>query len=192
MRNRVISLVILMILTSCSQNVKEKASIDEDQLGFISADVSSEETNLIKKALVAEIAPGHSEKIERAFENAPPLIPHTTTGFFPITIKSNICLSCHIPEKAKEIDGVPLPETHFVNLRPEIVDEGGILKVPEDEGVNHQKLEDMNQAYYNCSQCHVPQTEITAHIENHFTPEFRDEFGLEKSNLEKKLEEGIK
>ena len=64
--------------------------------------------------------------------------------------------------------------------------------MPENKGINRQKLEDMNMAYYNCSQCHVPQTEITAHIENHFTPEFRDEFGLEKSNLEKNLEEGIK
>jgi len=87
---------------------------------------------------------------------------------------------------------VPIPETHFVNLRPDFVEENDIIEVPEDKGVNHQKLEDMNNAYFNCSQCHVPQTVVSVHIENLFTPEFRDEFGLNKSNLDTKLEEGIK
>ena len=182
----------MVIFSACSQKEKKNESVDEDQLGFITADVRSEETNLTKKALISESAPGFSEKVERAFENAPPLIPHTTTGFFPIKINSNICLSCHMPEKAKEIDGVPLPETHFINLRPEIIKEGELLKVPEDVGINRQKLDDMNQAYFNCSQCHVPQTEVTAQIENLFSPEFRAEFGLSKSDLDTRLEEGIK
>jgi len=183
---------VIFFLSACSTKLKESQSIDEDQLGFITADVNSEETNLPKKAMIAEEAPGFSDKLDRSFENAPPLIPHTTSGFFPIKINSNICLSCHMPEKAKEIDGVPLPETHFINLRPMIIKEGGLLKVPEDKAVNYKRLEDMNKAYFNCSQCHVPQTEVSAHIENLFTPEFRDEFGLNKSNLDTSLEEGIK
>jgi len=192
MRKIVFCLSIVFLISSCSQKDRDSQSIDEDKLGFITADVSSEETNLTKKAIITESAPGHSEKLERSFENAPPLIPHTTTGFFPIKIKSNICLSCHLPEKAKEIDGVPIPESHFLDLRPDMVVHGEIYEVPDDKGVNRQKLDDMNMSYFNCSQCHVPQTAITAHIENFFTAEFRDEFGLSKSNLDSKLEEGIK
>ena len=127
MYRTIICLMVAAVLFSCSNNKKqENAFIDEDKLGFIDADVSSEETNLKRKAEYDITLPGESEMIERSFENAPPLIPHTTAGFFPITIKNNICFSCHLPEKSEETGAIPLPETHFTDLRPEMEKKGGI------------------------------------------------------------------
>jgi len=185
-------LIIALMVAACTGSTNQDKQIDEDQLGFIIADVSSEETNLRKKATIPDDAPGFSEKVNRAFENAPPLIPHTTAGFLPIKIKSNICLSCHMPEKAEEINGVALPDTHFTNLRPDLNKNGELYTADDSESVHTEKMTEFNNAYFNCSQCHVPQTKITAEIENLFTPEFREEFGLTKSDLDKRIEEGIK
>ena len=182
-----------VLLISCSQNKKrEKQLIDEDKLGFIDADVKSEETNLKSMAKYGEAIPGESDKIERAFENAPPMIPHTTENFFPITIKNNICFSCHLPEKAKEVKAIPLPETHFTSLRPEMEEKGGVYYTTFEGKLAVSVSKNFNNAYFNCSQCHVPQASVTVNIENLFTPEFRNAMGKERSALKDQLDEGIK
>lgn len=191
MKNRYLFIIpMAVILIECSHKEANEL-IEEDQLGIIDADVKSEDTNLKSMARYVDTKPGESEKFERSFENAPPLIPHTTIGFFPIKKDNNICLSCHLPEKAKETGAVELPATHFTDLRPAMVEVDGVLEFEDESNLHMQKLDEPNHAYYNCSQCHVPQTQVTINIENLFTPEFREEHGLEKSNLNDNLEEGI-
>ncbi len=191
MKNTSLFIILLaIILIGCSHK-KTNDIIEEDQLGIIDADVKSEDTNLKAKPRYVNSKPGESEKIERSFENAPPLIPHTTIGFFPIKKENNICLSCHLPEKAKETGAVELPATHFTDLRPVMVEVDGVLEFEDESNIHIQELDEPNHAYYNCSQCHVPQTQVTINIENLFTPDFREEHGLEKSNLNDNLEEGI-
>ncbi len=180
----------LLFTLGCHGN-KNEGYIEEDKLGLIDASVKSEETNLKEKADYANLQPGKAETIDRAFENAPPLIPHTTIGFFPIKMKNNICFSCHLPDKIEKSGAVAIPATHFTSLRPEMVEVDGILQFEEEEDVHIQELDTTNFAYFNCSQCHVPQTDVTVDIENLFTPEFREEFGLEKSDLSEKLIEGV-
>lgn len=182
--------IFLLLVTGCHNKPKDEL-VDEDKLGFIDASVKSEDTNLKQKAELENIQPGKAEKIDRAFENAPPLIPHTTMGFFPIKMDNNICFSCHLPDKVEKSGAVAIPATHFTSLRPEMVEEDGVLKFEDEASVYVEKLDTTNHAYFNCSQCHVPQTTVTVDIENLFTPEFREEFGLEKSNLEDKLKEGV-
>ncbi len=191
MKNTYLFIIPLaVILFGCGQK-KANELIEEDQLGIIDADVKSEDTNLKSMARYVDSKPGESEKIERSFENAPPLIPHTTIGFFPIKKDNNICLSCHLPEKVKETGAVELPATHFTDLRPVMIEVDGVLEFEDESSMHIQKLDEPNHAYFNCSQCHVPQTQVTINIENLFTPEFREEHGLEKSNLNDNLEEGI-
>lgn len=188
---RIASIIVtLFICCSCSTN-HDKKIIDEDKLGIIDADVKSEETNLKEKAIYNDALPGNSAIIERAFENAPPMIPHTTEGFFPIKMDNNICLSCHMPDVAESVGAIPLSPTHFMNLRPQMVEVDGILTFMENDKVLIEELDSLNSAFYNCSQCHAPQTEIAISIENLFTPEFREEFGIEKSNLQSRLKEGV-
>ncbi len=178
-----------LLIAGCRNNNDEL--VDENKLGIIDASVKSEETSFKEKAEYKNDQPGKAGKISRSFENAPPLIPHTTTGFFPIKKENNICLSCHMPDKVEKSGAVAIPATHFTNLRPKMIEDNGVLKFEEEEKVHIQDLDTLNLAYFNCSQCHVPQTEVTVDIENLFTPEFREEHGLEKSSLNDKLKEGI-
>ena len=183
-------LILAAIVWSCKSN-KGDEFIDESTLGFIDASVKSEETNLKTKAEFENIKPGEAEKIARSFENAPPMIPHTTRGFFPIKMDNNICFTCHLADKIEESGAVAMPESHFTDLRPKMVEVDGVMQF-EDEGEIHiEKKDEPIHAYFNCSQCHAPQAKITADIENLFTPEFREEFGIEKSSLKDKFNEGI-
>jgi len=185
----VIVLSIVLIAFSCSQNVDE--SIDEDTLGIIDADVKSEETNLKAKAKFSDLKAGDSKTINRSFENAPALIPHSVEGFFPIKKENNICLTCHMPDKVEESKAIAIPKTHFTNLRPALKEIDGKYYFAKADTLVRMEIEDLNFAYFNCSQCHVPQAEISVDIKNLFTPEFREEFGLEKSTLDKQLEDGL-
>jgi cytochrome c-type protein NapB len=186
-----ISLIIFATLSILSCGRGKEDAIDEDKLGIIDADVKSEETNLKEKALYAEAIPGSAEIIERAFENAPPMIPHTTEGFFPIKINNNICFTCHMPDVAESVGATSLPATHFTDLRPKMVEINGVLQFEKEGEIHIEKSDEVVQAYFNCSQCHAPQTNVTIDIENLFTPVFREEFGLKKSSLQARLKEGI-
>ncbi|MEN8191537.1 MAG: nitrate reductase cytochrome c-type subunit [Bacteroidota bacterium] len=189
MEKKILILVIMFTFITCSDK-KPDEGIEDDKLGFIDADVTSEDTDFKIRAEYLTERPGESEKILRSFENAPPLVPHTTSGFFPITIKRNICLSCHMPDKAEEVNAVPLPKTHMSNIRPQLVLVNGVYQNPDDIVVVN-KLEDLNNAYFNCSQCHTPQTKVKVDITNLFTPEFREKFGISSSDLIDKIDEGV-
>jgi nitrate reductase (cytochrome), electron transfer subunit len=186
-----ILVLMLMLMVACGNDDGNSQEIDEDKLGFIEADVESEETNLKNKAVFVDYTPGTAPKFDRAFENAPPMIPHTTEGFFPIKVDNNICLSCHTPELAEDVGAIPMPETHFASLRPKLIKEGDKYVMPENSKVTVKELKEFNTAYFSCSQCHAPQADITVDIKNLFTPEFRAKLGKEKSNLKEKVKEGI-
>lgn len=184
-------LMVVVFLFSCSHESSNNF-IDEDELGFIDADLSSDDTYLKEKAKYADSQPGKTAEINRSFENAPPLIPHSTKGFFPIKIHNNICLSCHLPENAKETGARELSKTHFMNWRPKPEETDGLFSIAANDSVATKRFEKLNNSYFNCSQCHVPQTNVTVNIENLFTAKFREEFGIEQSSLNKNVNEGIK
>ncbi len=190
--------ILLILLVSCSQadNTKqtENRFIDEDELGLITASVFSHNTLGALKAEYPTLEPGESDKIERSFENAPPMIPHNTEGFFPITIANNICLTCHLPALVEASGAVPLPETHFTSMRPQIEKKGGlyILDEPGTQIVRTKTPDVLSNAYFSCNQCHVPQANITVDIENLFTPEFRKLLNKSSSSLNENVTEGVK
>ena len=85
--------------------------------------------------------PGQSQRLPRAWEGAPPLVPHAIRGLTPITAKSNACVRCH--GRAGATTGPPpAPASHFVDLR-------------EAPGVARPQVAG---ARWNCTACHVPQT----------------------------------
>jgi cytochrome c-type protein NapB len=87
-------------------------------------------------------------QLGRAYRQQPPLIPHRIAGY-QITTKVNKCMSCHDwPNSVKE--GAPkISETHYV-------DRNGIA------------LDRVARTRWFCSQCHVPQANTRALIENDF------------------------
>jgi nitrate reductase cytochrome c-type subunit len=87
--------------------------------------------------------PGQTEKLERPYKSAPPLIPHSIEGL-GITRSSNDCLNCHSEgiEIEKGHMATKVPPSHYVN-----------------EYTRDQTKEQVIGLRYNCLQCHVPQSE---------------------------------
>ena len=98
--------------------------------------------------------PGDSELLARAFEGAPPQIPHSGEDMFPITIGSNECIECHHPDNVASEWDRPIPESHFEHplMAPGDVDEATRWKV-----AGYRRGEDIAGARYQCHMCHAPQ-----------------------------------
>ena len=157
---------------------------------FRDGDLFSEEWDFDLMTNYSTNAPGTSERYDRSFENAPPMIPHSTEGLVPIKKDLNMCLTCHLPAVAIALKSTPIPESHFTEYRPVIdpEDVDRTDKLIHEENLNGQ----LDQARYNCTLCHAPQANTTIVIDNIFTPEFRAEQDKINSNLHENSSEGIK
>jgi len=148
---------------------------------------------------------GTSKKIERAFDNAPPMIPHDVEGMLPISTNNNQCTGCHMPEVASSMGATPIPVSHFTNFRPttkyvngEMLKEGKTVGIDGELGntsdiviAKAKKLDGLYQGRFNCSQCHTPQADIDPLVESTFNGGFRDEAGKSGSNLLDTMNEGV-
>jgi len=194
------SIVATMILVSCGGDEEALTGNDvksvpsANKLGLIDSDVTSDKGNaLAEMPQYSSDAAGSAEKIDRAFENAPPMIPHMTDGFFPITKTNNICLTCHMPDKSEAVGSVAIPVSHFTDYRPALIQKGGKYHVDAKEGeVVAKKLNKLSPARFNCSQCHVPQAKVTVDIKNTFETVFRNKDSKSSSNLNENIGEGVK
>ena len=113
-----------LLFVGCSQNAtpakKEvvKATISEDSLGLRKASLFNEAEIKPNGTEYSQNYAGSGHKIKRAFQDAPPMIPHDVTGLIPITIHDNQCLGCHMPEVAPSVGATPIPASHFMDFRP--------------------------------------------------------------------------
>ena len=81
----------------------------------------------------------------------------------------------------------------MTSYRPVIIEKDGKYLVDAEEGeVVEKDLGRFNSAMFNCSQCHVPQAQITVEIPNVFDPDYRGTKEKSRSNLKKKMGEGVK
>jgi len=158
------------VIISCAH----KKSYTEEELGLRKETLYDETTTMPVRGEPVKEEAGESTKFARAFENAPPLIPHDITGMLPLAETENVCLDCHMPEEAESMGSTPIPKSHFVDLGT-----GKDL---------HGKLDGDR---FNCMQCHVIQTTLTPAVKNTFKGEFRDEKGRYSSNLIDILNEGV-
>lgn len=93
--------------------------------------------------------PGTQAPLGRTFSTQPPLIPHAVENFDEITLEGNQCLDCHSAANAKKKKAPVIGESHFISR----------------EG---KKLDEASAARHNCVQCHVPQADAPALVENDF------------------------
>ena len=121
------------------------------------------------------LQPGESTRYERSFENAPPLIPHDIRELPPITKDTHICLSCHDKAVAAGVGSTPIPATHYYDFRK-----------------NKNLGDTISEARYNCTQCHVPQSDAKPLVGNTFEGKFKDEKLRKRSNLINTIDEGVK
>jgi len=91
-----------------------------------------------------------SRPIERQFVQQPPIIPHKIEGY-QVNLNFNKCLSCHSWSNYKQAEATKISLTHF-----------------KDRDGN--ELSDVSPRRYFCTQCHVPQVDAPALVENEFAP----------------------
>ncbi len=89
-------------------------------------------------------------RMQRNYRQQPPLIPHSIEQY-QIDLRTNQCLSCHDWTKAGERDAPTLSMTHYLDR----------------EG---RELDYISGTRYFCNQCHVPQADAPALVENIFQP----------------------
>lgn len=163
-----------LFVVSVDAKTKEKAK--EEESGFRQASTLLNE-NKVKIADInytAEPA-GSAKRFDRSFENAPPLIPHDLDGLLPITTGQNMCITCHMPEFAKDVNATAIPKSHLMDLRTGEDDKG-----------------QLDASRYNCVQCHVPQANTKPLVGNNFKADFRDEKSKTSSNFIDVMNEGVK
>ncbi|MBL8138830.1 MAG: nitrate reductase cytochrome c-type subunit [Acidobacteria bacterium] len=90
---------------------------------------------------VPDVRPGRSTRVPRAWDGQPPVVPHGVRGLVPITAKANACVRCHGRKDATS-GPPPAPSSHFVDMR----------HAPGVQGAQ------VTPARWNCTACHVPQT----------------------------------
>ena len=114
----------VLFLTGCNSTpekntvAKHTKLISEESLGLRKDDLYSEQNIKPEATNYSKEYAGSGKTIARAFQDAPPMIPHDTEGMLPITIDNNQCVGCHMPEVAIGMNATPIPKSHFTNFRP--------------------------------------------------------------------------
>ena len=153
---------------------KGSQEISEEDLGIRKDNLSDEKDVNLEHGDYSHDSPGSSKKIERSFENSPPMIPHDITGMLPISVEGNLCMGCHMPEEAVRSGATPVPRSH-------------LMKLAKHEDLHGQ----LDNERFNCMECHVPQVEGAIPVKNTFKGGFKDKKSRSHSNLVDTLNEGV-
>ncbi|MGP1561508.1 MAG: nitrate reductase cytochrome c-type subunit [Helicobacteraceae bacterium] len=189
----VFAVAVLAVFASCSRGISEESFIKDDELGLRKAGLDDDENLSLARLEYSKSEPSSGYKIDRSFQDAPPLIPHDTEGMFPITAQNNQCIECHMPEIAKEINATPIPASHFIDFRPKMkyAHKKYENSVRENQVVMNERAE-LSSTRFNCNQCHVPQAVTKPLVPNEFAPQFSSQDGAHKSNLNgKTITDGV-
>jgi len=170
-------IVILMTpaFNPAAAEKKQQQGKSEEEMGIRKESLYSEDREKPEHGEYSKTEPGKSKRIERAFENSPPLIPHDLTGMLPLAETNNACLNCHMPEQARSLGATPIPKSHFVDMETGLDLKGGL-----------------DGRRYPCMECHVPQVKIPEPIKNTFKADFRSKKSKKSSDLLDSLNEGVK
>ena len=187
------------------EDLGNKKVVDETVLGLRKTSLFKEDVKPTDSKFNRP-APGAAPKFERAYVNAPPMIPHSVEGLLPITQKNNQCLGCHMPDVAKSVGATPIPPSHFTDYRPktvlkdgELVKEGKTVGMKGDLGnssdiklAKAKKLNHLYQGRFNCSQCHAPQANVETAVGNTFKPDGLTGKFKTHSDLVDMMNDGVK
>lgn len=183
------------------EDLGTKKAIAEKDLGLRKTDLYDEKDAKGDTTDYSRPAPGASKKFERAFKDAPPMIPHSVEGLLPITRNNHQCLGCHMPDVASAVGSTPIPPSHFTNYRPEtVLKDGKVLKEGADIAKGNtsdikiakaNKGQTLYQGRFNCTQCHAPQSKTKTDVANTFVPDFKKTEFKSHSSLADAMNEGI-
>ncbi len=185
------------------EDLGNRNTVSEEALGLRKTDLYQEVKGEGTQADYDRPAAGTSTKFERAYQDAPPMVPHSVEGMLPITTMDNQCLGCHLPEVAPSVGATAIPVSHFTNYRPatsmkgsQVIKEGQILGVTmantSDIVIAETEVTDtLYQGRFNCSQCHAPQSKMKTAVANTFTPDFENSTFKGHSSLSEAMNDGV-
>ncbi len=170
--------------------------IDEKELGYRKSSLYAEgKKTEVPKVQYSKAAPGTSRKIQRAYQDAPPMIPHDTEGMLVITKDNNQCLQCHRPDVADMVGATPIPKSHFLNMRPvnKIVNNKLVKGVDNLKNqISVKKTTKLYEGRFNCVQCHAPQaTNVKLVTENKFQPQYLSDDGAFRSHWDEQVDKSL-
>jgi len=98
--------------------------------------------------------PGDDPSVARAYDTAPPRVPHAVADFMPISRGDNWCVDCHMTDwtAPEEGEATPISFSHYMDLR------NGSGEIGEE----------IVGARWVCVSCHVPVTDAAALVGNSF------------------------
>ena len=144
--------LLVMVVMAYGVLQAEGVAIQDDKMGLSQTSVYDDPSPEVFQYPQTE--PSAASAMPRAYEGAPPQIPHKTEAFMPIKTGKNMCIVCHDKSALigkKKIKGIPtpMPESHYVRA-----EDGNLAK---------------SGARYICTQCHTPQAEVSDLVGNTFT-----------------------
>lgn len=184
-----ISLAASVLIAANTKNV-----IDEDSIGLRKVELLSEEKAVPSETKYGTSAPMSGYKIDRAYQNAPPMIPHDVEGMLNITPDNNACIGCHDVAVAESMGATPIPKSHYINFRPQHKLEGDKFVKTADNMKNEvsiKPIDTISNARFNCNACHAPQSTGDLAVENTFKPDFIREDGQHKSTWHEVLTDDL-
>jgi cytochrome c-type protein NapB len=184
----------ITLATSLLMAANNTKNIDEDSIGLRKVELLSEDKAAPSETKYGTSAPMSGYKIERAYQNAPPMIPHDVEGLMEITPDNNACIGCHEAAVAPSMNATPIPKSHYINFRPKDKLEGDNFVKGVDNMKNEvsiKPIDTISSARFNCTACHAPQSTGELAVENTFKPTYTRKDGKEKSTWDQVLTDDL-
>ncbi len=186
-----LSVSAAIFISGCSVNKTVDANevvsdkvVTEASLGLRKTTIYAENTTSASKTEYVKDQPGTSATFNRAYQDAPPMIPHSVEGLVPITIDNNACTGCHDPMVASSMGATAIPKSHYIDFRPKHNFDGKTFTKSIDNMKNEvsvKEIETLAGSRFNCTQCHAPQSNGNLAVESTFKATFTREGGEKKS-----------
>lgn len=171
-----------------------KNVIDDDSIGLRKVDLLSEEKATPDETKYGTAQPMSGYKIERAYQNAPPMIPHDVEGMLEITPQNNMCVGCHDVSVAESMTATPIPKSHYIDFRPKHKLDGEKF-IPAIDNMKNEvsikPIETISHARFNCTACHAPQSTGKLAVENTFEANYTRKDGKDKSTWDEVLTDDL-
>ncbi|MFA6742038.1 MAG: nitrate reductase cytochrome c-type subunit [Arcobacteraceae bacterium] len=160
-------------------------TVTEDSLGLRKVDIYSEDKAAPDETKYGTSQPMSGYKIERAYQNAPPMIPHDVEGMLEITPDNNMCIGCHDVSVAASMNATPIGKSHYIDFRPKntIQSDGSFVKEVDNmkNETSIKPIDTISNARFNCTACHAPQSTGSLAVENTFKSNYTRKDGKSHS-----------
>ena len=184
----------ITVATTILFAANEPKTVTEDSLGLRKVDIYSEDKAAPAETKYGTSAPMSGYKIERAYQNAPPMIPHDVDGMLDITPQNNACIGCHDAAVAESMGATSIPKSHYIDFRPQHKLEGDTFTKTTDDMKNEvsiKPIETISHSRFNCTACHAPQSTGGLAVENTFKANFTRKDGSSKSTWNEVLTDDL-